>query len=91
VTEQVFSDAETNVEGFYVVSAKQYIFWSSLGLSVTGEVDEHEPESVRLLIESRKMVKPSLRHIMDRAEYQALRLKHWRADHTPAIQIEVRP
>jgi hypothetical protein len=37
------------------------------------------------------MVKPSLRHIMDRAEYQALRLKHWRADHTPAIQIEVRP
>lgn len=75
-TERVFIDGEGDVDGVDC-SAKQYIFYSSPSLRVTGHVDEYEPETVRLIVESKKASEPSLSAIKERAKYQVFRMKRW--------------
>ncbi len=80
-TERVFADAGTDAKGFVDVQAKRYTFWNSPGLRVTGQVDHHEPETVRLIVESARAVEPSLSAIGERAEYQVFRMRRWQQRH----------
>lgn len=66
--ERVFRDAELNR-----VSAKQYLFFESPQLKVTGQVNEYEPESIWLRIEGRQNNNEVLQRVIEGAKYAALR------------------
>ncbi len=68
--ERVFRDAADDR-----VSAKRYKFFESTQLSVTGRVDEYEPESVWGHVEGRRGIGEVLRRVAEGAELQALRLR----------------
>lgn len=76
IVEQVFSDTEADA-----VSAKRYAFWSGPGMEVTGHVQEYEPESLWLTIQSQRVHKPSLSDIVERAKYHVLRWAKWQEAH----------
>ena len=80
-TECVFADAGADVDGFLDSRAMRYTFWEAPGLRVTGQVDDHEPETLRLIVESTRAIEPSLSVIGERAAYQVFRMKHWRDRH----------
>jgi hypothetical protein len=67
---RVFSDAAEDQ-----VSAKQYVFYESPRLVVTGRVDEYEPESVWLNVRGRRGSSDLLRAIAEGAKSHALRLR----------------
>ena len=69
-SERVFRD--TNKDH---VSAKQYAFFESPWLSVTGRVDEYEPESLWVRVEGCRGGRELLRRIVEGAELQAFRLQ----------------
>ncbi len=74
-TERVFLDAGAAAERLVDSRAKQYTFWASPDLCVLGQVDDHEPETVRLIVESDRSVEPSLFAIGERAKYQVFRMR----------------
>ena len=82
-TERVFLDAGADIEGFVNSRPKQYIFWASPGLRVAGQVDDYEPETVRLIVESERAVNPSLSEIVERANYQVFRMRRWQEARHP--------
>ncbi len=67
--EKIFSDGEQDA-----VSEKHYKLWASKQQSVTGHVEEYEPEDVWLTVQSLEPFAPSLRAIAERARYQMYRL-----------------
>lgn len=67
--EQVFAGAEENS-----VLAKKYSFWSAPGVRVTGYVEEHEPETLWLTVESQRAVQPPLSAIAQRAKHLIYRM-----------------
>ena len=66
-TERLFVDANDNV------SHQEYVFRQTPDLMVTGHVDDHEPGTVWICIESRKPYSPTLKQIEERARYQRFR------------------
>lgn len=70
VCELVFRDADNDQ-----VSAKWYMFFESPHLSVTGRVDEYEPESVWVRVHGSRGIGEVLRRVAEGAEFQALRLR----------------
>jgi hypothetical protein len=70
VCEQVFRDAADDK-----VSAKRYRFFEPPHLSVTGRVDEYEPESVWVRVEGNRGIGEVVRRVAEGAEFQALRLR----------------
>ncbi len=76
-TERVFIESQIGADGGVDSSAKQYTFWSSPKLRVMGQVDEYEPERIRLIVESKNPLEPSLSAIGERAKYQVFRMKRW--------------
>jgi hypothetical protein len=77
--ETVFADAYSNQR-----SPKEYTFWSASTLRVTGQVDDYEPETLWLQVESTKEILPPLQLIIERAKYQALRMRRSSEAHPPA-------
>jgi len=57
------------------VSAKEYVFYRSPDLSITGRVDEYEPETVWLRIEGRSEIASSLDRIVETARFHVARLQ----------------
>lgn len=84
-TERVFADAGTDVDGFLDSRAKRYMFWDAPGLRVTGQVDDHEPETLRLIVESTRTIEPSLSAIGERAAHQMSRMRRWQEQHPEFI------
>lgn len=68
--ERVFRDSEHDQ-----VSQKQYVFHESSRLTVTGCVDEYEPEEIRIRIEGDRGCSDVLRRVVQGAKAQALRLR----------------
>jgi hypothetical protein len=68
--ERVFRDAVEDQ-----VSAKRYAFFESPRLSVTGRVDEYEPESVWVRVEGGRGVGELLRRVSAGTEFHAARLR----------------
>lgn len=68
--ERILTEAQADA-----VSAKQYTLWNSGGLSVTGRVEEYEPGTLWLRVESKKAFSPSLSEIAQRAKYQVFRIQ----------------
>ncbi len=67
--ERVFQDEREDQQ-----SAKEYTFFDAGGVRVSGSVDEYEPESIWLRIESPQVSQAFLDNLLERARYQALRL-----------------
>ena len=67
--DRVFRDAALDQ-----VTAKRYKFFESPQLSITGRVDEYEPESVWIRVEGSRGIGEVLRRVAEGAELQALRL-----------------
>lgn len=76
-TERAFADAGTDAKGFLDSRAKHYTFRDAPGLRVTGQVDDHEPETLRLIVDSTMVMEPPLSVIGERAEYQVFRMRRW--------------
>lgn len=70
--ERLFADAAGDSASS---SAKHYAFKDARGLTVTGDVDDYEPGTVRLRVETRRPLKPPLAEIVERAQYQAHRMR----------------
>ena len=68
--EQVFRDADDDQ-----VSAKRYTFFESSRLSVTGRVDEYEPDSIWVQVRGYRAGGDLLRRVAEGAEFQAYRLR----------------
>lgn len=66
--ERVFRDAELDQ-----VSGKEYLFFESSSLTVTGRVDAYESESIWLRIEGRQSHTELLQRVIEGAKYAALR------------------
>lgn len=66
--ERVFRDAELDQ-----VSVKEYLFFESSSLTVTGRVDAYEPESIWLRIEGSQNHTEVLQRVVDGAKYAVLR------------------
>jgi hypothetical protein len=66
--ERVFRDAELDQ-----VSVKEYLFFESSSLTVTGRVDAYESESIWLRIEGRQNHTELLQRVIEGAKYAALR------------------
>jgi hypothetical protein len=68
--EHVFLDAEGDQ-----VSAKQYVFFESLRLSVTGRVDEYEPERIWIEIKGVPDGNELLTRVAEGVEFQLFRVR----------------
>lgn len=68
--ERVFRDAVADQ-----VSAKRYSFFDLPRLSVTGRVDEYEPESVWIRVDGAHGARALLRRVVEGAEVQSFRLR----------------
>lgn len=68
--ERVFRDAAEDQ-----VSAKRYSFFESPRMSITGRVDEYEPESLWVRIEGDRGLGEVLHRVAEGAELHALRLR----------------
>ena len=66
-TERLFANAKDNV------SHQEYVLRQLADFTVTGRVDDHEPGTVWVCIESRKAYSPTLKQIVERARYQRFR------------------
>ena len=56
-------------------SAKQYTFFESKHLCVTGRVDEYEPESLWVRVQGNRGVGELLRRVVEGAEFHVFRLQ----------------
>ena len=88
--ERVFRDAEADT-----VSAKQYEFFRSQRLAVTGRVDAYEPEEIWIRIEGRGGGEV-LRRVFDGAEFHTLRQQRMlelqlTAEQSRALEPAARP
>ncbi|MDQ2800643.1 MAG: hypothetical protein M3Y13_13525 [Armatimonadota bacterium] len=72
-TERVFIDY---LNGSW--EAKHYLFFERPGLRVVGQVEDHEPETLWLIVDSRKEWQPSLASIVERAHFQVYRQQRFR-------------
>ena len=77
--ERVFRDAAEDQ-----VSAKQYTFFESPGLAVTGRVDEYEPESVWVQVRSGRGSRELLKRVVENSEFHAVRLQQSLAEQRQA-------
>jgi len=68
--ERAFRDAAEDQ-----VSAKRYTFFESPRLSVTGRVDEYEPESMWVQVQGGRGSRDLLRRVIEGAEFAAFRLR----------------
>ena len=66
--ERVFQDSKAEQ-----VRAKQYLFFESPILTVTGSVDTYEPESLRLRIQGNQSYAAVLQRVVEGAKYAAHR------------------
>lgn len=57
------------------VSAKDYVFHNSRDLSITGRVEEYEPEMIWVRVEGRREIAASLPGIVEAAGYHVARLR----------------
>jgi hypothetical protein len=71
-TERVFAEAKDDQ-----VSSKSYDFGSSRTLTVRGEVDEHEPESIWIRLSGKDASQTALDRIVGLAKFEYHR---WRLD-----------
>ncbi len=55
-----------------------YVFYDRTGLRVIGQVEDYEPGTLWLNVESRKDFQPSLAVIAERAKFQVYRLENSR-------------
>ena len=67
---KIFSDCEEDA-----VSEKRYVLWAARRQKVTGYVQDYEPGDILLTVETPKPFSPSLAAVIERAKYQAYRLK----------------
>ncbi len=68
--ERVFRDAAEDH-----ISAKQYTFYGSARLAVTGRVDEYEPDSLWLRVEGNHGCGSVLRRVVENSEYAQFRMR----------------
>lgn len=68
--ERVFLDAANNQ-----VSSKHYRFFSSSRLTVNGQVDDYEPESIRLRVEGQRGCGEILRRITQNSTFAVYRMR----------------
>jgi hypothetical protein len=57
------------------VSAKRYAFFESARLTVTGRVDQYEPDSVRLEVRGGRGSRELLGRVVESSEFHAIRLR----------------
>ncbi len=62
--ERVFGDATADQ-----VSAKRYTFFTSPHLSVTGQVDDFEPDTIRVRVEGKRGCGAILRRVVQASEF----------------------
>lgn len=70
--ERVFRDAETDQ-----VSPKQYDFYSSPSLRISGRVEEYEPETLRLSVEGRRGCETVLVRVVESARHAQIRFQQY--------------
>lgn len=68
--ERVFREAAEDQ-----VSAKDYVFHQSRGLSITGRVDKYEPETIWLRVDGRRNLTALLERVIEAAEHRVARLR----------------
>ncbi len=68
--ERVFRDAESDQ-----VSAKQYEFYSSPSLSISGRVDEYEPEEIWISAKGARNCDEVLKRVVEAARFAEVRYR----------------
>ena len=64
--DRVFEDSEADAK-----NSKSYEFWKESKLEITGHVEEYEPETILLSVNSRKLKKEQFDFIIMKSEYDS--------------------